>query len=120
MPATGGLELALQAAARDDRRLRFAQVKLRTAGIEDALCLVTDARGRMRYRLPAGGYQRSFLGGPRVRFVVRDRCWITVGLQLAWPEGRPAAFRADPGAHRPASALPAGARKQIRLRDALT
>jgi hypothetical protein len=37
MPTTGGLKLALQAATRDDRRLRFAQVKLRTAGIEDAL-----------------------------------------------------------------------------------
>lgn len=43
MPATGGLKLALQAATRDDRRVRFAQVKLRTAGIEDALSLVTDA-----------------------------------------------------------------------------
>ena len=33
MPTTGGLKLALQAATRDDRRLRFAQVKLRTAGM---------------------------------------------------------------------------------------
>jgi hypothetical protein len=57
MPAAGGLKLALQAATRDDRRLRFAQVKLRTPGIEDALCLVTDARGRMRYRLPDGEYR---------------------------------------------------------------
>ena len=39
MPATGGLKLALQAAARDDRRLRFAQVTLRKAGTEDALSL---------------------------------------------------------------------------------
>ena len=39
MPTTGGLRLALQAATRDDRCLRFAQVKLRTAGIEDALSL---------------------------------------------------------------------------------
>ena len=54
MPTTGGLKLALQAATRDDRRLRFAQVKLRTAGIEDEFSLVTDARGRMRYRLPDG------------------------------------------------------------------
>ena len=54
MPTPGGLKLALLAAARDDRRLRFAQVKLRTAGTEDALPLVTDARGRMRYRLPGG------------------------------------------------------------------
>jgi len=82
-PTTGGLKLALQAATRDDRRLRFAQVKLRTAGIEDALSLVTDARGRMRYRLPDGEYQLSLLGGPCVRFVVRDRCWTTVRLQLA-------------------------------------
>ena len=83
MPTTGGLKLALRAATRDDRRLRFAQVKLRTAGIEDALSLVTDARGRMRYRLPDGEYQLSLLGGPCVRFVVRDRCWTTVRLQLA-------------------------------------
>jgi hypothetical protein len=83
MPTTGGLKPALQAATRDDRRLRFAQVKLRTAGIEGALCLVTDARGRMRYRLPGGEYQLSLLGGPCVRFVVRDRCWTTVRLQLA-------------------------------------
>ena len=83
MPTTGGLKLALQAATCDDRRLRFAQVKLRTAGIEDALSLVTDARGRMRYRLPDGESQLSLLGGPCVRFVVRDRCWTTVRLQLA-------------------------------------
>ena len=83
MPATGGLKLVLLAAAREDRRLRFAQVKLRAAGIEDALCLVTDARGRMRYRLADGGYQLSLPGGPCVRFVVRDRCRATVRLQLA-------------------------------------
>ena len=83
MPTIGGLKLALQAATRNDRRLRFAQVKLRTPEIEDALCLVTDARGRMRYRLPDGEYQLSLLGGPFVRFVVRDRCWTTVRLQLA-------------------------------------
>jgi hypothetical protein len=83
MPTTGGLKLALQAATRDDRRLRFAQVKLRPAGIEDALSLVTDVRGRMRYRLPDGEYHLSLLGGPCVRFVVRDRCWTTVRLQLA-------------------------------------
>ncbi len=58
-------------------------VKLRTPGIEDALSLVTDARGRMRYRLPDGEYQLSLLGGPCVRFVVRDRCWTTVRLQPA-------------------------------------
>ena len=83
MPATGGLKLALQAAARDDRRVRFAQVKLRTAGTQDALSLVSDAHGRMRYRLPDGEYQLSLPGGPCVRFVVRDRCWTTVRLQLA-------------------------------------
>ena len=83
MPTNGGLKLALQAATRDDRRLRFAQVKLRTAGIEDEFSLVTDARGRMRYRLPDGEYQLSLLTGPCVRFVVRDRCWTTVRLQLA-------------------------------------
>ena len=70
MPTTGGLKLALQAATRDDRRLRFAQVKLRPAGIEDELSLVTDARGLMRYRLPDGEYQLSLLGSP-VRAVRR-------------------------------------------------
>ena len=86
MPTTGGLKLALRAATRDDRRLRFVQVKLRTAEIEDALSPETDARGRMRYRLPDGECQLSLLGGPCVRFVVRDRCWTTVRLQLASPE----------------------------------
>ena len=83
IPAAGGLMLALQAAARDDRRWRCAQVQLRTAGTGDGLSLVTDARGRMRYRLPGGEYQLSLLGGPCVRFVVRDRCWTTLRLQLA-------------------------------------
>ena len=83
MATTGGLKLALQAASRDDRGLRFAQVKLRPAGVEDALSLVTDARGRMRYRLPDGEYHLSLLGGQCMRFVVRDRCWTTVRLQLA-------------------------------------
>ena len=83
MPATGGLKLVLQAAARDDRRLRFAQVTLRMAGAEDALSLVTDARGRMRYRLPDGEYRLTLPGGRCVRVAVRDRCWTTVRLQLA-------------------------------------
>jgi hypothetical protein len=60
MPATGGLKLAPQAAARDDRRLRFARVKLRTAGTEDALSLVTDARGRCGTGCPAANISCRF------------------------------------------------------------
>jgi hypothetical protein len=101
MPATGGLKLALQAATREDRRLRFAQVKLRPAGIEDALSLVTDARGRMRYRLPDGKYQLSLPGGPCVRFVLRDRLLDhgppPAGVAAVTPGS---AFRAGSGAHR--------------------
>ena len=44
---------------------------------------VATVAGRMRYRLPDGEYHLSLLGGPCVRFAVRDRCWTTVRLQLA-------------------------------------
>ena len=85
MPTTGGLKLALQAATRGDRRLRFAQVKLRTAGIEDALSLVTDARGRMRTGCPTANISCRFsvaracgsscviAAGPRSAFSWRSR-----------------------------------------------
>ena len=82
VPTTGGLRLALQPATRNDRRMRFAQVTLSKVGTEDATPLVTDARGRMRYRLPAGEYRLSLASGPHTQFAVHDRRWTIVRLQL--------------------------------------
>jgi hypothetical protein len=79
---TGGLKLALEPAAREDRRTRFAHLEVSSVDDESALSLVTDARGRMRYRLPDGEYQLSVSGGPQLRFIVRDRRWTLVRLQL--------------------------------------
>jgi hypothetical protein len=62
--------------------LRFAQVKLRTPGIEDALSLVTDARGRMRYRLPEGEYQLSLLADTAVEDMEAGRREGIVGALL--------------------------------------
>jgi hypothetical protein len=73
--------------------MRFAQVTLSKVGTEDATPLVTDARGRMRYRLPAGEYRLSLASGPHTQFAVHDRRWTTVRLQLTQPNSRPDADR---------------------------
>jgi hypothetical protein len=83
MPANGGLKLMLQPATPQDRRARFAQVTVARAGSQEAVVLVTDACGRMRYRLPDGDYHLSLVAGSQAGFSVRDHCWTTVRLQLA-------------------------------------
>ena len=83
MSSSGGLKLTLQRAGSRDRRWRFAHVRLSKVGVDEVFRLVTDAEGRMRYRLPAGEYRLSVLGGPHVRFAVHDHRWTTVRLSLA-------------------------------------
>lgn len=82
MSTGGGLKLTLQRVRRGDRRTRFAQVKLSKVGADESFPLVTDAEGRMRYRLPPGDYQLMVIGGPHVRFAVSDHRWTTVRVQL--------------------------------------
>lgn len=78
----GGLKLALTAATREDRRLRFAHVSLSEVNSRDGVLLVTDSRGRLRYRLSEGEYRLQVAGGPEVRFAVRDDRWTMVHLRL--------------------------------------
>ncbi len=81
MQDAGGLKLTLEPTTRSDRRGRFAQVVL-DGGSSDRTVLVTDSRGRLRYRLPDGQYRVSLLGGEATPFVVKDRRWTTVRLPL--------------------------------------
>ena len=78
----GGLKLALEGAARDDRRVRFANVSLSAADAKDDVALVTDSQGRMRYRLPDGEYLLRMTEGHESRFTVRDGRWTTVRIRL--------------------------------------
>jgi len=78
----GGLKLALKGAARNDRRVRFANVSLSAADAKDDVALVTDSQGRMRYRLPDGDYLLRMAEGQESRFTVRDSRWTTVRVRL--------------------------------------
>jgi hypothetical protein len=82
MPAAGGLKLRLESAKQQDRRGRFAHVRLSATGDQDPISLVTDARGRMRYRLADGDYELSLVEGTVVPFSVRDQRWTTVRVRL--------------------------------------
>ena len=44
--------------------------------------LVTDARGRLRYRLAAGDYELRLADGGGTRFAVADEQWTSVRLKL--------------------------------------
>jgi hypothetical protein len=81
MHATGGLKLTLEPRTRDDRRTRFAQVTLDGASDVDTV-LVTDSRGRLRYRLPEGQYRVRLLGGEEQQFLVEENRWAAVRLAL--------------------------------------
>jgi hypothetical protein len=72
----GGLKLALRPAGRDDRRGRFARVRLEDAQ-EKQVALVTDSRGRMRYSLATGAY-RLHVDDREIPFEVRDGRWTRV------------------------------------------
>lgn len=82
MPPSGGLKLTLEPATRQDRRGRFAHVRLSASDNEGAILLVTDARGRMRCRLTDGDYQLALVGREPVQFSVRDQRWTTVRVHL--------------------------------------
>jgi len=78
----GGLKLALEGVVRSDRRVRFANVSVSAADANDDVALVSDAHGRMRYRLPDGDYLLRIAGGQELRFTVRDGRWTTVRVRL--------------------------------------
>jgi hypothetical protein len=82
MKPIGGLKLALEGARHDDRRVRFAPVYVASLGSEDEIKLVTDSRGRMRYRLVAGEYRLRLEEGSKTGFAVHDRRWTVVRLRL--------------------------------------
>ena len=82
VPHSGGLKLALEPATPQDRRGRFAHVRLSAPASESAISLVTDADGRMRCRLTDGDYQLWLVGGEPVQFSVRDQRWTTVRVRL--------------------------------------
>lgn len=81
MRTAGGLKLALEGVGRDDRRVRFADVSISGGDGSDDVSLVTDAEGRMRYRLADGEYLIR-LDGLASHFTVRDGRWTTVRLSL--------------------------------------
>ena len=78
---SGGLRLALEGTSREDRRLRFARVSLSRVGDGQEIALVTDARGRLRYRLPRGEYLLSLDEAAEQHFQVGDS-WTTVRIHL--------------------------------------
>jgi hypothetical protein len=81
----GGLKLELAASAPDDRRVRCAEVSLSPVDggdAGDAVALVTDSRGRMRYRLADGDYVLRLAAGLQSRFSVRDGRWTSVRVRL--------------------------------------
>jgi hypothetical protein len=79
----GGLKLHLQGDGRDDRRIRFASICVTPAGASDELWLVTDAQGRLGYRLAAGEYRLRSEHAPESRFRVDAHGWTTVNLSVA-------------------------------------
>jgi hypothetical protein len=79
---TGGLKLQLDAVSRDDRRLRSAPVSVASVGGEDEIMLVTDSRGRLRYRLTAGNYRLHVQHAPEISFAVGENGWTPVRVRL--------------------------------------
>ncbi len=78
----GGLKLWLAGAGSNDRRVRCAPVTVSRIGAGSDLHLVTDAQGRMRYRLPGGDYLLRAPAAQAARFSVRDGRWTTVRVRL--------------------------------------
>jgi hypothetical protein len=81
MGPADGLKLAVHGSGRDDRRVRFAEVTVRPDGGEERH-LVTDADGRLRYRLPSGEYEIRVDTGGEAHCTIRPDGWTSVHLQL--------------------------------------
>ena len=81
MAPAGGLKLAVHGGGRDDRRVHFAEVAVRRDD-GDERHLVTDADGRLRYRLPSGEYEIQVATGGGAHCTIRPDGWTSVHLQL--------------------------------------
>jgi hypothetical protein len=57
-------------------------VSVASVGGDDEIMLVTDWRGRLRYRLTAGDYRLQVHHGPEIPFVVGDHGWTPVRVRL--------------------------------------
>lgn len=82
MKPAGGLKLAVEGGDPQDRRVRFAPVTVSAVPSTRELNLVTDARGRLRYRLYPGEYRLRVEHATTAHFAVRPRGWTTVRLRL--------------------------------------
>jgi hypothetical protein len=82
MASTSGIKLSLQGSGRHDRRVRFATVHVRAEGAGAEVELVTDSRGRLRYRLAPGAYRLLGPAGVEVCFEV-SRGWTPVRARLS-------------------------------------
>jgi hypothetical protein len=82
MKPLGGLKLQLDATRRDNRRLRSAPVSVASMSGENEIMLVTDSRGRLRYRLAAGDYRLQVQHAPEVSFAVGEHGWTPVRVRL--------------------------------------
>ena len=82
MSMAGGLRLALEAATAGDRRVRFARLSVSRVDDEREIPLVTDARGRLRYRLSPGEYRLRLDEAVETWFAVGDAGWTTVRVRL--------------------------------------
>ncbi len=81
MASGGGLKLAIHGETRRDRRVRFAEVTVAPEhGAE--VRLVTDAEGRLRYRLPRGEYDIRTASGGEAHCTVRSHGWSNIHLTL--------------------------------------
>jgi hypothetical protein len=78
---TGGLKLALGTGRGYDRDARFARVVVAAVESGQETRLLTDARGRLRYRLPPGEYRVTADGFGDARLTVGASGWTPVRLR---------------------------------------
>ena len=81
MTPLGGLKLSLHGATRHHRRVRFAEITVRPEN-GDEMRLVTDAAGRLRYRLPSGEYEIEVGSGGGAPCTVQREGWTSVRVRL--------------------------------------
>ncbi|MGN6166712.1 MAG: hypothetical protein ACTHQQ_00880 [Solirubrobacteraceae bacterium] len=65
--------------------MRSARLSLSPGDDEQAIALLTDAQGRLRYRLPPGEYRLHLDEAAEQHFEVGDG-WTTVRIQLPLSE----------------------------------